>query len=114
MNDKIKARTTRDKVLAYILGICFGIIVAVITFQIVFEASGVYAPNELPPVVYLSVFGIGSLASLLGFRLLGLAKSLLTSLGLLVMESGDLLEKTALEATVKIKEGKRKVSEITR
>ena len=113
MNDKIETRTTRDKTLAYILGICFGLFVSIIIFRIILGVSGYY-PAELPPSGYLSAFGIGALASLLGFRLLDLAKSLLTSLGLLVAESGDLLEKTALEATVKIKEGKRKASEIVR
>ena len=114
MNNKIEARTTREKAFAFTLGICFGIFVVFILFSIIVESSSYDAPGHLPPPAYLSVFGIGFLASLLGFRLLDLSKSLLTSLGVLASESGDLLEKTALEATVKIKEGKRKASEIAR
>ena len=76
MKAKIATRTKRDKTLASILGIYFGICVAQIVWIIIFEFAGVSKDSEFPPVGYVAVIEIGLLATCLGFRLLDLLKSL--------------------------------------
>ena len=118
MNDRIETRTKLDVIFASLLGIWFGAIVAGLILGTIYTftvGDDWDRQGELfPPVGYFVAFVVGVFAAFQGFLLLDLAKFLLKSLGFLVKESGDLLEKTALEATVKIKEGKRKAAEIDR
>ena len=123
MDDKMETRTKRDESLGYFLGVCFGIFVAAIVFLVIYEyfyilekpyEGATHHQRAFPPIGSVAVIGLGLIASSLGFRILNLAKFLYKSFGSLIMGSGELLGKTALEATVKLKEGKRKVSEIAR
>ena len=109
-----KSRTATDKVLASFLSIGLAFFVAIFIGGLVYELTDVRKENKwgymekiFPPEGWIAVIGIAILASFLGFRLLDLLKFLLTALGVLASE-------TALEATVKVKEGKRKASEIAR
>ena len=116
-----KSRTATDKVLASFLGIGLAFFVAIFTGGLVYELTDVYEKNEngyinkiFPPEGWIAVIVMALFAFSFRFGLLDLLKSLLTALGVLASGSGELLEKTALEAAVKVKEGKRKASEIAR
>mgnify|MGYP001265158500 CR=1 FL=1 len=108
------ARTKLDVVLAIFFGLGSGTFVAAIISGFIYRAyeiGHVFEENTFPIWGYVLAFVGGLAAAFLGYKIV---KYLLRWLGILVMGSGDLIEKTALEATVKIKEGKRKAAAIAR